>query len=162
MIDSESILQVIRAGGEQLDALAPLFDGYRQFYQQESDLEGARGFLKARLEKGESVIFLALDAAEGKALGFTQLYPMFSSVSMEPMWILNDLFVTPPGRKRGVGEALMQAAFEFARASGAKGMQLETAVDNHPAQRLYERLGWTRETNFYTYWIRTKAGQGPM
>lgn len=146
--------QIIRAGLEHLDLLVPLFDAYRQFYQQPSDPSRARSFLKARLEQQQSVVLLALDS--GQALGFTQLYPTFSSVSLEPMWILNDLFVAPQGRKQGVGEALMQAALEFAGASGAKGMQLETAVDNYPAQRLYERLGWTRETGFYTYWIRTR------
>lgn len=152
--------QIIRAGLEHLDSLVPLFDAYRQFYQQPSDPARARSFLQARLRDGQSVVFVALEGEQ--ALGFTQLYPTFSSVWLEPRWILNDLFVAPQGRGRGVGEALLQAALEFARASGAKGMQLETAVDNYPAQRLYERLGWTRETNFYTYWISTRPAEGPL
>jgi len=142
-------LQVVHAGPEHLEALAPLFDGYRQFYKQASDVNAARAFLGARLQREESVIFLALESARG--LGFTQLYPSFSSVSMRRLWILNDLFVSPEARGKGVGEALLARAAEFARDSGAVGLQLETATDNFPAQRLYERCGWKRETDFYTY-----------
>lgn len=142
-------LQVIPAGLEHLEALAPLFDGYRQFYKQESDLTGAKAFLEARLQREESVVFLALEGTE--ALGFTQLYPSFSSVSMARLWILNDLFVNPAARGKGVGEALLARAAEFARETGAVGLQLETATDNYPAQGLYQRAGWRRETAFYTY-----------
>lgn len=106
-------LQVIPAGLEHLEALASLFDGYRQFYKQESDLTGAKAFLEARLQREESVVFLALEGTE--ALGFTQLYPSFSSVSMARLWILNDLFVNPAARGKGVGEALLARAVEFAR-----------------------------------------------
>jgi GNAT superfamily N-acetyltransferase len=143
-------MQIIQAVPEHLDVLVLLFDGYRQFYRQASDLEGAREFLSQRLERGESVIFLALsDSAEG--LGFTQLYPSFSSVSMRRLWILNDLFVAPTARKLGVGQALLERARAFARETQAKGLTLQTAVDNLPAQALYESLGWQRETEFYTY-----------
>ncbi|HEU4742336.1 MAG TPA: GNAT family N-acetyltransferase [Meiothermus sp.] len=143
-------MQIIQAAPEHLDVLVLLFDGYRQFYRQASDLEGAREFLSQRLERGESVIFLALsDSAEG--LGFTQLYPSFSSVSMRRLWILNDLFVAPTARKLGVGQALLERARAFARETQAKGLTLQTAVDNLPAQALYESLGWQRETEFYTY-----------
>lgn len=158
-------MKIARATAEHLEVLAPLFDGYRQFYEQASDLAGAKQFLEARIRLGQSAIFLALDSsalAGQSGLGFTQLYPMFSSVSMEPMWILNDLFVAPYARKRGVGEALIEAAVGFARTSGAKGLQLETAVSNISAQRLYERMGWIRETDFYTFWFRTKPGSGAM
>jgi GNAT superfamily N-acetyltransferase len=54
------------------------------------------------------VFYLA--EADGEALGFTQLYPAFASLSLAPSWILNDLYVEPAARGRGVGEALMQAA----------------------------------------------------
>lgn len=142
-------LQVIRAGLEHLEALALLFDGYRQFYKQESDLTGVRAFLEARLQREESVVFLALEGTD--ASGFTQLYPSFSSVSMARLWILNDLFVAPGARGKGVGEALLARAAGFARETGAVGLQLETAADNFTAQRLYKRCGWKRDTEFYTY-----------
>jgi GNAT superfamily N-acetyltransferase len=141
--------EIIRASFEHLDTLSVLFDGYRQFYRQPPDVEAARAFLQARLANEESVIFLA--SGEPGGMGFTQLYPTFSSVSMKRLWILNDLFVAPHARKLGVGEALLERARTFAGETGAKGLMLETAVDNLTAQRLYERLGWERETEFYMY-----------
>ncbi|PYE56365.1 GNAT family N-acetyltransferase [Deinococcus yavapaiensis] len=142
-------LHVLRADPSHLDLLAPLFDGYRQFYGQASDLGGARAFLAERLENKESVIFLALD--ERVPLGFTQLYPSFTSVGMRRIWILNDLFVAPLGRRRGVGQALLQRARQHAAETGVARLTLSTAVDNLGAQALYEANGWTRDEGFYTY-----------
>jgi ribosomal protein S18 acetylase RimI-like enzyme len=143
-------LKVVRGTESDVSAVAPLFDQYRQFYKQESDLQGARSFLLERLSKNESVIFMAIDAEKG-AVGFVQLYPSFSSESMKRLWILNDLFVSPPARNHGVAERLMREAEEFARKTGAKGLELETAVDNFPAQRLYERCGYKRNVEFHRY-----------
>ena len=140
---------IIRATVEHLELVAPLFDGYRQFYKQTSNLDGARQFIKDRLIRHESVIFLAL--LDENAVGFTQLYPSFSSTTMQRLWVLNDLFVAPAGRRSGVGEALLERARQFAVESGAKGLMLETAVTNVTAQRLYERMGWQRDTEYYVY-----------
>jgi len=125
-----------------LDSLVPLFDAYRQFYKQETDQEGARKFLTERLEGEESVVFLAFYGE--RPAGFTQLYPIFSSVGMRRSWLLNDLYVDVVARKKGVGERLLEEAKTWARATGASWMMLETAVDNHPAQALYEKNGWER------------------
>jgi GNAT superfamily N-acetyltransferase len=143
-------LEIIRASVKDVDRVAPLFDQYREFYKEQADAEGACSFLRERLSKNESVVFLALDRDLG-AVGFTQLYPSFSSVSMKRLWILNDLFVLPSARKRGVGEALLRRAEEFARETNAKGLELETWVDNLPAQRLYEKCEWKRNVEFYQY-----------
>lgn len=140
---------VVTAELHHLDLLAPLFDGYRQFYEKPSDLDGARRFLSERLANHQSVIFLALQNEIG--LGFTLLYPSFSSVSMKRLWILNDLFVAPAGRRQGVASALLERAREHAIETGAKGLMLETAIDNFSAQRLYSSLGWVREDQFYVY-----------
>ncbi len=142
-------IALIRADLEHLDRLAPLFDAYRVFYEQPSDLAAARAYLWERLRNLESVIFLALD--RDQALGFTQLYPSFSSVSLERVWILYDLYVVPEARRQGIGRALMGRARTFARESGAKALLLETAVDNLAAQALYESLGYVRDTGFYHY-----------
>jgi ribosomal protein S18 acetylase RimI-like enzyme len=142
------MITIIRAQPEHIDLLAPLFDGYRQFYGQPSNVEAGRRFVLERMTQAESVIFLALLGAT--AVGFTQLYPTFSSVSMQRLWILNDLFVAPEGRRRGVGRSLLERAQQFAVESQAKGLVLETAVDN-PAQHLYESLGWRRDAGFYHY-----------
>jgi GNAT superfamily N-acetyltransferase len=143
--------EVVRATQEHLDLSAPLFDGYRQFYGQRQDLRGARNFLSERMKEGESVLFLAVEGKEG--LGFTQLYPSFSSVSMERLWILNDLFVAPGARRRGVAAALLEEARQLAVGTGARGLELATATDNVSAQRLYESLGWQRDDAFHHYFL---------
>ncbi|MFC3552067.1 GNAT family N-acetyltransferase [Lysobacter cavernae] len=131
---------VRRAGPDDLDALVPLFDGYRQFYQQRSDEALAREFLGQRLHRNESIVLLA--TLDGAPAGFTQLYPMFSSVRAARVWVLNDLYVAAAARRRGVAQALLQAATDFARDGGAIRLELETTGDNREAQALYERTGW--------------------
>jgi ribosomal protein S18 acetylase RimI-like enzyme len=102
---AEECMQIIRANTTHTDQIAPLFDAYRIFYKAPSDLEASRQFIQERLERNESVIFLALD--DDKAVGFVQLYPLFASVALKSLWLLNDLYVDPSTRKSGVGEALM-------------------------------------------------------
>jgi GNAT superfamily N-acetyltransferase len=125
-----------------LEDLVPLFDAYRQFYGQAQDREGARKFLRERMERAESVVLMAF--YEGQAVGFTQLYPQFSSVGMDRNWLLNDLYVDESARKRGVASSLLQAARDWGLKTGARWLLLETGVDNHPAQALYEKEGWER------------------
>jgi GNAT superfamily N-acetyltransferase len=153
MTKSSTDIDVIRASQVHIDLLAPLFDGYRQFYRQPSDLVGARKFLSERLTNDESVIFLAL--MDDSALGFTQLYPLFSSVSMRSLWLLNDLYVAPEGRRLGVGTALMERARRFSIETGAKGLNLATEITNVSAQALYEGQGWIRDEQFYHYALNT-------
>lgn len=134
---------------EDLNLLVPLFDAYRQFYRQSSDLEQARRFLLERFEHSQSVIILSFEG--GAATGFTQLYPSFSSGAMARTFILNDLFVTPEARGRGTGSALLQTAAEYARRVGAARLVLSTEITNTTAQRVYEKLGWKRDTTFCVY-----------
>src|SRR6266566_6523338 len=141
---------IVRAGRENLDDLVPLFDGYRQFYGQRSDLAAARAFLDDRMGRDESVIYVAY-TRPGEAAGFTQLYPSFSSVSLKPLWILNDLFVRSDARQGGVGRALLEQARRHAVETGAKGLVLSTGVTNKAAQALYESCGWQREDEFFQY-----------
>src|SRR5690242_1831242 len=112
-------VQVTRATVDDIETVAPLFDAYRQFYQQPSDLDGARAFLAERVGRDESAIFLAL-LDDGTPAGFTQLYPIFSSTSMQRAWLLNDLFVAPAARRAGVGRALLERAYAFARETNSK------------------------------------------
>lgn len=132
------------------DTIAPLFDAYRQFYEQAPDLAGARAFIAQRLEREESVVLLAQDASEA-AIGFCQLYPTFCSVEAAPIYTLYDLFVAPPARKTGTGRSLLMAAEATARAHGKVRMDLTTAHTNTTAQALYESLGWTLDTVFRAY-----------
>lgn len=137
--------EIVRAEEPDLDLVAPLFDAYRRFYDQPGDLEGSRRFIADRFAAQDSVIFLALESADSeliRGLGFLQLFPSHSSVSMKRVWILNDLYVSEEARGRGVGRALMDRARDLAVASGAKGLVLETGADNETAKRLYEALGY--------------------
>ncbi|WP_043445480.1 GNAT family N-acetyltransferase [Halotalea alkalilenta] len=140
---------VVPAGIEHLDALVPLLDGYRVFYGQPSAPEACREFLDDRLSRQDSTILLARRAQE--ALGFAQLYPLFSTVQLGPAWLLNDLYVAADGRRSGIGSALLEAVREFGVARGAVRMTLATSVDNHPAKKLYERHGWRMNSTFDHY-----------
>src|SRR5260370_34523888 len=137
-------LHLIKVTSEKVALIAPLFDAYRQFYGQTPDLAGARQFLGERLQRGESVIFAMIE--DEQALGFTQLYPSFSSVSMKPIWILNDLFVVENARQRGIGARLLMAARDHAVQSGAVRLVLSTAVQNITVQALYQRPGADQKT----------------
>lgn len=138
-----------RAGPQDLDALAALFDAYRRFYGQPADLARARDWLRTRMRVGESVVLVA--ERGGTAAGFTQLYPMYSSVRTARTWILNDLYVDAGARRCGVGRALLDAAVAFAREDGAFGISLETARDNAAARALYRAAGWNEDdTQWYS------------
>lgn len=136
---------VRRATLADLDALVPLFDGYRGFYGQASDPSRAHEFLRERLERGQSVILIA--ACNDAAAGFTQLYPLFSSVRTARVWLLNDLYVAPDARRAGLARALLEAAADFGRADDAAGLMLETGRDNAPARALYRAAGWKEQSN---------------
>ncbi|MEM8506833.1 MAG: GNAT family N-acetyltransferase [Bacteroidota bacterium] len=142
------MLRIERATLKDLQAIVPLFDAYRVFYKQVSNPEIATSFLRERLTQGDAVIFLAFHSQ--KPIGFTQLYTTFSSVSIQRYFILNDLFVDPAYRNRGIGKALLNKAKQHCITSGYKGLALETAKDN-PAQHLYEQLDWERDEQYLHY-----------
>lgn len=149
--------KIILATVNEVDQIAPLFSQYRQFYKQASDLEGARKFIMDRISQQQSTIFLAIEEkAEGQAVGFVQLYPSFSSVSMQRTWILNDLYVTHEARNKKIGKQLLQRAKEFAQETKAKGIRLSTARDNLIAQKLYESVGYSKEEYFIDYFLDLK------
>lgn len=142
--------EIIKAGFEHIPQVAPLLDAYRVFYGQPSNLATATQFLNERVLKEESIIFLAF--AHGTAVGFTQLYTSYSTVSLKPIFILNDLFVKGDCRGNGIGKALLEESKKLCRTMGYKALALETAIDN-PAQRLYEKLGWKKDTAcFHYFW----------
>lgn len=144
-------MDIRKANSKDLDLVAELFDQYRVFYEKESDLEGAKKFLKERLEKEESVIFVA---EEGNILtGFVQLYPLFSSTRMKRLWLLNDLFVHPNFRGQGISVKLIDQAKKLATSTNAAGLMLETAKTNHIGNQLYPRTGFEldEDHNFYNW-----------
>jgi GNAT superfamily N-acetyltransferase len=142
-------MTIIKAHIEHLDLIVSLFDAYRVFYRRHSDKDAAKQFLFERLKNRDSIIFLALE--DNKAVGFTQLYPSFSSVSMQPIYILNDLYVTKEYRKQGIGVALLNKAKQLCREKNFKGLSLQTETTN-PAQYLYESLGWEKDSDLQYFW----------
>ncbi|MDO6692658.1 GNAT family N-acetyltransferase [Aliiglaciecola sp. 3_MG-2023] len=143
-------MKIIQAKIENLHAVAELFDLYRQFYGQAADIDAAKEFIRERLTLNDATILLAL-TAKNLPVGFTQLYPAFSSVAMKPMLYLNDLFVVSTNRKSGVGAALLNAAYDFALNTGAGSLKLATAVDNFAAKSLYESNAYLKVTAFDHY-----------
>jgi len=144
-------MNIIRANPNHLNDLTPLFDHYRQFYEQDTNERACKEFLKERLDKDETIVFMAYDNEQ--AIGFVHIFPIWSSVSLMDDYILNDLFVHSTFRNQGVGAALLNAAKKEIIARGGKGLHLETAIDN-PAQNLYEKEGWKQQnqgTLFYEW-----------
>jgi ribosomal protein S18 acetylase RimI-like enzyme len=148
--EGDEAMQIRHANASDIDLVAPLLDAYRQFYGQAPDLARASAFLRERFAHHESIVFVAVDAG-GAACGFTQLYPLFSTVRTTRTYLLNDLFVAPTARRRRVGAKLLAAAADFARAKGASALSLQTAVNNASAQALYASLGWKRDDAFCEY-----------
>ncbi len=144
-----STITVRQAVLSDLEALVSLFDGYRQFYGCESDVRAATEFLSARFDHGESILFIAFK--DNTPVGFTQLYPSFSSVSLARTFILNDLFVHEHARRNGVASRLLTAAAEFASTLGAVRVSLSTTITNETAQALYQSVGWKRDEQFCVY-----------
>ncbi|MDZ8104156.1 MAG: GNAT family N-acetyltransferase [Nostoc sp. DedQUE12a] len=145
-------MEVFLADINHLETLSILFDRYRIFYNQTSDIEAAKDFLKERFQNNDSRIFAAND--NGEIIGFTQLYPTFSSVSMKRVWILNDLYVKESHRQKGVASLLMNTAQEYAKASGAIRVILATHISNTNAQKLYKLQGYIKDEEFYHYALR--------
>ena len=151
-------MEIKRISTSEADLVIGLFNKYRIFYNQPSNLDLAKSFVNARLENNESVVFVALAKNKGETVpvGFTQLYPKFSSGRAIKIWILNDLYVEQEYRKQGVGKSLIMKALTYAKDDGASHVELSTAVDNYRAQRLYEYIGFQKQnpgTDFYGYKI---------
>ncbi|MBE9002865.1 GNAT family N-acetyltransferase [Nostoc sp. LEGE 12447] len=145
-------MKVFLANINHLESVSVLFDRYRIFYNQTSNIEAAKDFLKERFNNNDSVVFAASD--NGQLVGFTQLYPSFSSVSMKRVWILNDLYVEESHCRRGIAKLLMSAAEEYAKESGAIRVILSTQISNITAQKLYEVRDYIKNEEFYHYALR--------
>jgi len=142
------MITISTASLTDINLMTSLFDAYRVFYKQKSDLPAAEMFLSTRLSNSESTILLAW--FDDELIGFTQIYPLFSSVSMQHLHVLNDLYVNPDHRGKGAATLLLNAAQQFATSNGSKGLSLETHNSN-PAQALYERLGWVKDEEYMHY-----------
>ncbi len=132
--------------------VALLFDQYRVFYKKESDIEAAIIFLSERLASNESILFIA-EKADQNIVGFTQLYPSFSSTRMKRLWILNDLFVSETHRGKGISKSLLNKAKEWCIVTDGCGVILETDKSNTIGNKLYPSVGFNQdeEHNYYSW-----------
>ena len=139
-----------------IDAVAALFDDYRQFYEYPPDLQLATAFIRERMQRKESVIIVA--EMQDRIVGFCQLYPAFCSLLAAPIFLLYDLYVSSEFRQLGAARALLQAAEQHAEQNGFARLDLTTAKTNTPAQSLYESLGWVRDEVFHAYSKTVRTG----
>lgn len=145
-------MRIIKATLEHLDLLAPLFVKYREFYGQLPYPDSSRSFLEKRLERDESIIYLALpDNDDNKLMGFCQLYPSFSSLSLKRVWILNDIYVAEDSRRMLVADNLMREAKKLAKDTNAVRLRASTSSDNEVAMKTYESMGFKADTEFKSY-----------
>ena len=141
--------KVTRVTLDDIDVFSAMFNEYRQFYQQKSDFQSGKNFIKERLTNDESVAFIAW--INNQAAGFVQLYPSYSSVYLKKVWILNDLYVRSFARRQGVGFALLDAGKELAKNSNSLFIKVATGQSNFTAQQVYESKGYVRDKSFYHY-----------
>lgn len=144
--------KIIKAELTHLDEFSALFNQYRIFYRQPSDLKAATSFIKERITQNESVTFLAV--VDGKAVGFAQLYPLFHYTKLQKQWLLSDLFVDPKFRGQGLSVSLIDRCKEFCTETMACGLLLETEKTNDIGNNLYPRCGFEVDThhNYYNWW----------
>lgn len=143
-------MDVIQATELHTNEVAVLFDAYRSYYDQAPDFKGALGFITERIAQKDSVIFVVMLDAE--IIGFTQLYPIFTSLGMKRGWLLNDLYVLEEHRGMGAGKALLDKAAEYGKSTNAAWLMLQTYIANTGAQKLYEKEGFKKDTNSYYYY----------
>ena len=148
MSEQKFAISVEQLTNDDLSDLVSLFDAYRVFYKQRSDLEASRNYLEGQIAAAQTRFFLARNVADRSALGFVHLIPSSNTTAMLPIWYLEDLYVDPAARRRGVAESLMREAERFARSTGAERLTLATAHDNHAAQSLYRKMGYRQEDHF--------------
>jgi GNAT superfamily N-acetyltransferase len=142
-------MRITEADLEKIKEIAKLFDSYRVWYRQQSNLAASEQFLRDRLRNQESIIYVAFD--EDLAVGFTQLYPLYSSTRLARLWLLNDLYVTPEYRGQGISIQLIERAKELARQTGAAGLSLETEKNNLIGNHLYPRTDFEVDTEHFVY-----------
>lgn len=145
------MISIRNATLNDLEELSVLFDLYRQFYKQPSEIEKVKSFLSERITNKESVIYVSEE--DGEYNGFVQLYPVFTSVGMKRLWLLNDLFVKADQRKKGIARKLIDKSKALAMDTNASGLLLETSKTNTEGNKLYPSVGFILkdEANFY-FW----------
>jgi len=144
-------VNIVKCTEAHLDPLVDVFEEYRQFCGFERSQNEAKAFLKKLICNEESVIFIAVDSETDNVMGFVNLYPCFSSLALQRLWILNDLGVSCHFRGKGVSKALIQKVQEFAKDTNAIRIELKTELKNTTARNLYKSMNFSVDTDNVYY-----------
>jgi GNAT superfamily N-acetyltransferase len=138
-------VEIRDARPEEAEELLPLMRAYCDFYDASPSDQGLLGMAGALIaDPQQGAMFIARD--RGEAVGFATLDWKWSSLKGARIGYLEDLYVTPDTRGRGIADALIEACAERCRERGAPAMEWLTAPDNHRAQAVYDRTGAVAET----------------
>lgn len=149
MNTNQNTIEINSATKESIPAITMLFNDYRMFYKKENDIDSAKKFILDRFNNKDSFIFSA--SYNNKIVGFTQVYPTFSSLQMKKIYVLNDLYISKEYRSLGIGRRLIEHVKEIAKKNDINTIVLETASDNIKAKALYESLGFDKEIGMDAY-----------
>ena len=144
-------IKIIKAKKENYIEVGLLFDLYRQFYKYKTEIKKSTKYIKERISKKESTIFLCY--CDKEPAGFVQLYETFDSLNINKKLVLYDLYVKKEFRQIGIGKSLMDIAKKFGHKKKIKLIELSTAITNKKAQSLYESLEYKRDKEYYNYYL---------
>jgi GNAT superfamily N-acetyltransferase len=150
------VTTITRVTEADLGDLLPLLRGYCDFYEVSPTDEALLTMARALIEDPEREGVQLIARTDGAAVGFATIFWSWATSSAERIGVMNDLFVAPEGRGTGVADALILACVDECKARGAGRLTWQTAPDNATAQRVYERVGATRE-EWVDYWLSARA-----
>lgn len=91
---------------------------------------------------------------DGRVMGFAHLYPSFSSLTLQRVWILNDFFIEENCRGDGIGGKLLAAVKAYAQATRSKGIELTVEHANVRGWTFWEKQGFRLDTEFRIYFLK--------
>ncbi len=95
------------------------------------------------LELPQSAIFVA-EGHKGQVVGLMTVSQRWTLWHAGPCALIEELVVDKQARGQHIGRALIQAAFDWARARGCSEVEVSTELDNADAQAFYRRVGFDR------------------
>jgi GNAT superfamily N-acetyltransferase len=137
---------IARVMAGDVDEVMPLLRGYCEFYEAAPSEAALRGVCEALLEAPDTAgIQLLARLEDGTAVGLATLFWTFSTLNAGPIGLMNDLYVAPAARGRGIGATLIEACAGECMHHGAIALEWYTAPTNKRAQAVYDRTGASRE-----------------
>jgi GNAT superfamily N-acetyltransferase len=129
---------------EDRPQLLELIKGYFAFYRVTYPSGSKVEHLLDLLDRDPGLGIQLVAEEKGRLQGFASLYACLDTLVADRILVMNDLFVDPSLRNRGIGAALFDASLAYATAHGYARLDWVTAADNDDAQRFYDRHGGRR------------------